>query len=462
MGAVDGVEVEVDDDVAGIIDRLLDPLSQNSRLRATVREALEGAVPLVEVGDRVLDVQGRRHRGLLGRGWWAYVFDRRDVQRRRPSQVPGFLRLPSVWSGPYARAYGRHVPDSVDYSRSAERVVRLCQSSQDARSLRLEVIEEIRHVVGFDAYAWLLTDPETSVGAAPLADVPWLPELPAQIRLKYLTPLNRWTALGSASVALLHQATGGDLSRSLVWRDLLARYDVGDAGSVVFRDPYGCWAFLELWRLIDRGPFTTGEADFLAGIARPLTSALRRCQANTFTVRAPGRPSRTGPVVLLLSPDLQVRAQTAETVAYLRELVPPAAGRPPVPAGAYNVGAQLLANEAGVDSSPPSARVHVSDGLWVTLRASRLGGDQATDGPDIAVTIEQSSPSERVDLFGRAFGLSPRERQLLGLLVTGNDTRELARRMFLSENTVQDHLKAIFAKTSARNRRTLLSRALGS
>jgi DNA-binding CsgD family transcriptional regulator len=34
--------------------------------------------------------------------------------------------------------------------------------------------------------------------------------------------------------------------------------------------------------------------------------------------------------------------------------------------------------------------------------------------------------------------------------------------MFLSAHTVQDHLKSIFAKTSTHNRRTLLSRALGT
>ncbi len=33
--------------------------------------------------------------------------------------------------------------------------------------------------------------------------------------------------------------------------------------------------------------------------------------------------------------------------------------------------------------------------------------------------------------------------------------------MFVSEHTVQDHLKSIFDKTGARNRRTLLARVNG-
>ena len=80
---------------------------------------------------------------------------------------------------------------------------------------------------------------------------------------------------------------------------------------------------------------------------------------------------------------------------------------------------------------------------------------------DIAVTIERASPEERMGVFARAFALSAREAELLGHLARGSDTRLTAQRMFLSQHTIQDHLKSIFAKTATRNRRTLLARAFG-
>jgi DNA-binding NarL/FixJ family response regulator len=338
---------------------------------------------------------------------------------------------------------------------SVSRITRACRQHDEARGVRLAVLEELRAVVGFDAYSWLLTDPETEVGCAPLADVPCLPQLPRLIRLKYLTSVNRWTGL-HGPVALLRAATGGDRDRSLVWREMLRDYGVDDMASVVFRDRFGCWAFLELWRVGTGAPFSDADAELLAGVAAPVTAALRRCQAATFDA-VPVPPARTGPVVLMLSSQLEVRAQTPETDRYLRILVPPDDERRPVPSGAYNVAAQLLAVEAGVDDHPPWARVHLSGGAWLTLRAARLG-DAAQD---IAVTIETSSPAERTEVFARALGLSAREAELLAHLVAGADTRHIAEKMCLSEHTVQDHLKSIFAKSGTRNRRTLIARAAG-
>ena len=356
---------------------------------------------------------------------------------------------------------------STAYARSRDRVGRICADDADLESsaLRRKLLDEIRRVVPFDYFAWLLTDPETSVGSAPFADVPCLPDLPRLIRLKYVTEVNRWTTLAPAPVALLQLATRGEPSRSLLWRDLLHGYGVGDVASVVFTDRFGCWGFLDLWRPATVAPFDENDAAYLTHIAGPVTSALRRSQASTFALSSAGAPRQPGPVVLLLSSDLEVVGQTPETEAYLRTLVPPAESRAPIPASAYNVAAQLLAVEADVDRNPPSARVHLAGGLWVTLRATRIGSrTDRTDRSerDIAVTIEETSPPERTDLFARVFGLSARESELLGHLVSGCDTQELTRRMFLSEHTVQDHLKSIFAKTSTRTRRTLVSRALGA
>ena len=339
------------------------------------------------------------------------------------------------------------------------RIEQLCAADLDERALRVELLAQIRAWVPCDAYAWLRTDPESCVGSAPLAETPSRADLPTLIRLKYLTVTNRWTSLGSGAAATLADTTCGDRSESRVWAELLSGYGIDDVASIVFRDHYGCWGFLDLWR--SGGSFTVRERDVLGRIALAVTPALRRSLLATFE---PGATdvARHEPVVLLLSDDLRTVTQTAHTDEYLRALLPTAADRAPVPAGAYNVAAQLLAQEQLIDSHPPWVRVHLRGGMWVTLRAARMTAALASGGSSIAVTIEPTPPSERAALYARVSGLSGRETELLGHLIGGSDTAELARRMFVSAHTVQDHLKAIFAKTGAKNRRVLVARATGA
>jgi DNA-binding NarL/FixJ family response regulator len=347
------------------------------------------------------------------------------------------------------------------YTRARDSIARICRSDAGPRTLRLDALAAIRRAVGFDSYAWLITDPETSVGSSPLADVPCLPELPQLIRLKYLTAINRWTGLPRGAVSL-SAATGGELSQSLMWRELLQRYQVTDVASSVYRDRFGCWGFLDLWRT-QAPPFTAADIEFLDDIAGPVTTALRHSQARTFAPATDAGRLPAGPVVLLLSAALDVRAQTPQTQRYLRVLVPPGdEDQAPIPASAYNVAAQLIAAESGVDDSPPLARAHLASGRWLTLRAARMGTAQPAQERDIAVSIEPAAPADRVSVFARACGLTPRETELLRQLVTGAATRDIAQHMFVSEHTVQDHFKSIFTKTATRNRRALLARALGT
>ncbi|HEU5156104.1 MAG TPA: helix-turn-helix transcriptional regulator [Streptosporangiaceae bacterium] len=354
---------------------------------------------------------------------------------------------------------------SIRRERVRERIAGLCRSKAPSRQFRAAVLDQLRHAVGFDFYVFVLTDPQTSVGCDPLADVPLLDDLPRLIRLKYATAVNRWTTLGEPPVALLFESTAGRREESLLWREMLEAAGIVDVASMVFRDRFGCWGFLDLWRGTPGAPFTAADADFLAMIAPMVTTALRRCQAATFTVHPGGGAPREA-LVLLLSPDLTLRAQTQQTGDYLRRLLPTPAEQSPIPAAAYNVAAQLAAIEAGVDDHAPSARVHLGQGVWVSLRAARIGDgrQRPADGDlsaDIAVTIEHASPAERLDVFGRAFAFTAREAELLTVLADGADTRQAAAQMHLSMHTVQDHLKSIFDKVDSRSRRELLARALG-
>ena len=310
----------------------------------------------------------------------------------------------------------------------------LGEAALDDRDLRRQILIVLGEVIPFDFFAWLLTDPVTMVGAAPLAEVPRVSELPDLIKAKYATSVNRWTVLlrQASPAALLGEATGGELARSRIWREVMSRYSVSDVASAVFADQYGCWGFLDLWRHRSHGPFDTADADFLAALTAPLARALRLCQARTFVKPAAAHRYHTGPV----------------------------------PASVYNVAAQLLSAEEGIDDHPAVTRTHLAGGIWLTLRAARLSSEHespaSAGGGTIVVTIEEASSADRLDLFGRAFGFTARERELLSLLAIGSDTRALARQMSVSEHTIQDHLKAIFVKTGSRDRITLLSRALGT
>ncbi len=260
--------------------------------------------------------------------------------------------------------------------------------------------------------------------------------------------------------ASLSEATRGDLEQSIRYRELRRPLGYDDELRVVCSDATGAWGDLILARESGRPRFGASEVGFLASLAPLLAEGLRR--AVILGDVATGDQDATG--VVVLAPDNSIETATAGAERWLADL---AAGDTPgadLPVAVLAVAARARRIASDYQSDPDReprsdtfarARVHTTQGYWVTVRGSVLG-----DGPDssVAVLMEEAHPPELAPLIADAYGLTDRERRVTELVARGLPTADIGRRLHLSAYTVQDHLKSIFDKTGASSRGELVAR----
>jgi len=66
--------------------------------------------------------------------------------------------------------------------------------------------------------------------------------------------------------------------------------------------------------------------------------------------------------------------------------------------------------------------------------------------------ILSTSDARGLDVLARETGISEREKEIVLLVASGLDNREIGKRLFISPKTVKNHMSNIYAKTGARNR----------
>jgi DNA-binding CsgD family transcriptional regulator len=342
--------------------------------------------------------------------------------------------------------------------RTRREIIRLCHAGLDARKLRIEVLRVLRKVVPIDAAFFATLDPATLLFTDALTDAVLQDAAPRFLDNEFLEDdVNKFVSLARSQTPIrtLVQATGRDLEESHRYRDILAPRALGDELRAVLRTGSTCWGCLCLHRERGAPGFSAAEARYVAGVAPHLAAGLRTALlAGQLATPVAGR----GPGLLLLADDLSVVASTPLARQWLAEVNFDRTALGELPSAIYAVAARLWAIERGHQLEAelmPRIRLRTAAGRWLLVHASRMTGPGASS--QTAIFLEEARPAEIAPLILAAHQLTAREGEITQLVLQGLSTVEIADRLCITLNTVQDYLKSIFDKVGVRSRRELVA-----
>ena len=340
--------------------------------------------------------------------------------------------------------------------RTTDEILDLGRGGLDWVSFASEVSDTIGRVVAFDRCCWHTVDPGTvlftgSVNRGVICSGSWLAEHEYVIE-----DVNKWWFLARSGrrAGATSIATHGDLTRSARHRSQTA-YGIGDELRASFVAGGTYWAAAGFLRDADRPWFTDDDVRFLAGLSEAIADGFRRALLHAV-VEVDVVPGAEGPGVVVFDEQGDLELISPAAAHWIAEMVEDPVPAPPAESKMIQaVAARARALRAGADPLDLAARsrVQTRSGAWLQLYGTPLagGGDGRT-----AVIVQPAAANEVAPLVALAYGLSPRECQIVRLCIRGDSTKQMAAVLHVSPYTVQDHLKSIFEKTGVRSRNELV------
>jgi DNA-binding CsgD family transcriptional regulator len=343
--------------------------------------------------------------------------------------------------------------------RARERIVALAGQGLDLVTFWHAATEVLAPAVPFHLTPCFYTlDPASLLVTSHYHD--GLPTIPhAWLALEYYgEDFNKLAdvARSARGVATLHEATGGDVSRSARYRATMAPFGGDQEALVALRTRSGeVWGMLALYRAHGQPRFAMDELELLRELATPLAEGARR---GLLVGEATDPEGPESPGLVVLREDWSVESLTPGAERWLEEL----------PDGEWETEGVLppvvlaVAGRALRSAAHPNtagevafARVLARDGTWVLLHGATLIADGTRR---VAIIIEPAHPARIAPLLMAAYGLTEREQEVTRLVLQGYATKEMAVRLAVTAQTVQQHLKSIFEKTGVRSRRDVVGK----
>ncbi len=358
---------------------------------------------------------------------------------------------------------------SMPAERARTRLESLAAAGLDAVTFGTAATEVLQTAVPFAAFCLAPVDPATQLitgtvkggGLGNEQDAEWAYwEYEADEAWDFRT-----TARRPGGVTSTFLETDGHLERSRRHVEFYRSvWDFGDELRAALQLDGVMWGAVALFR--ENGThFTPAEHQYLSAVAPVIARGLRTALiagAAALTDGPGDHPGGidAGPAVLVIGPDDAVKQASVGAPARVVEL----GGGPlsePLPMPLLSLVASARSYAAGRHTDVPRVRIRSRSAPpggagsgWLLAHASPLLSPAGT-GTDVVITIEPARAPEIVPLEVAADGWTEREQAVVRLVLRGIGTSEIAAALHLSAYTVQDHLKAIFAKTGVRSRREL-------
>jgi len=248
----------------------------------------------------------------------------------------------------------------------------------------------------------------------------------------------------------------------------LGEYESG--ATLLFADAHANFGILTLMRTRELGPFTSTEISMLTLAldaaseqlsALRLTSPKRRFPAREAPAGADDAPGASAidasGAFYVLDHDLQIvmawSAEDRRRIA-LTGLRTRLAER--LPEVLEETVRSLI---GGWNADPASQRSGIARPVpFLVVRTQPMQGPA---GLFIGVRIDRFQASNSLSGPAARFHITPRELQVLALLLDGAKLEEIGAQLHITSSTVQDHIKNMIDKTGSKNRTELIARVLG-
>jgi len=332
-------------------------------------------------------------------------------------------------------------------------IKRACYAGMDSIALRAEVARCAAAVVPSEACGLAATDPETG-----LFTHGWIDGIPDRLMQEYTESFYL-----DEVTDFLDLAASGETATIRIfdgYREQHGGYGLKRGVHAVFCSDGEMWGTWCAYREGASPAFSERDLRFMRAVAPHVGYGLRYAAMVEVGTASESLAGGSAPGVVVLDARGRIALKSGPATSQLEDLAIVGLANRSISYAVATVRMRLRSAHAAAEGAARTElRAQGRSGRWYTLHGSLPEPNSSGDAAAVIV-IEPVGPAQSATSLSYRYGLSPREREVLGLVLRGESTKRMANRLGLSAHTVQDHLDNACEKVGVRGRKALLARIL--